>query len=100
MAVFTWAEWKDRINRQKHGLSFSEITDVFDDPYLIEFYDKAHSGVGDERYICLGRWQDFTVLSVVFTEMDGDIHLISAREATPREMHIYEENYRRETGGN
>ena len=98
--MFTWTKKKDQINRKKHGLCFSEITDVFDDPYLIEFYDEAHSTVEEERFICLGRWQDFIILFVVFTERNGDIHLITAREATPKEMNIYEENYRKEASRN
>ena len=98
--MFTWTKRKDRINRKKHGLFLSEVTDVFDDPYLIEFYDKVHSTAEEERYSCLGRWQDFMVLSVVFTEWDGDIHLITAREATSKERRIYEDNYRKEAGGN
>jgi uncharacterized DUF497 family protein len=52
----------------------------------------------EERYSCLGCWQDFMVLFVAFTEKDGDIHLITAREATPKERRIYEENYRKEVG--
>ena len=98
--MFTWTEEKNQINRKKHGLFLSEITDVFGDPHLIEFYDKAHSTMEEERYICFGRWQDLIVLSVVFTEKDGQIHLITAREATPKERHIYEENYRKETSRN
>ena len=98
--MFTWTKKKDQINRKKHGLFLSEITDVFYDPHLIEFYDKVHSTVEEERYICLGRWQDFMVLSVVFTEKDGDIHLITAREATLKEKRIYEENFRKEISGN
>ena len=74
--------------------------DVFDDPYLIEFYDKTHSTVDEERYICLGCWQGFIILSVVFAEKDGSIHLITARKATPKERKTYEENYKRETSGN
>ena len=83
--MFTWTDEKNQINRKKHGLFFNEIIDVFDDAHLIEFYDEIHSTVEEERYICLGRWQDFMVLFVVFTEKDGDIHLITAREATPKE---------------
>ena len=98
--MFTWTGEKNLLNRKKHGFFFSEITDVFNDPYLIEFYDKAHSSVEEERYICLGRWQDFIILFVVFTEKDGDIHLITARKATPKERKTYEENYRKETGRN
>ena len=98
--MFTWTEDKNQLNRKNHGFFFSEITDVFDDPYLIEFYDKKHSTMEEERYICLGRWQDFLILSVVFTEKSSDIHLITARKATKKERKIYEENYRKETSGN
>jgi uncharacterized DUF497 family protein len=98
--MFTWTDAKNQINRKKHGLFLSEITDVFNDPHLIEFYDKAHSTVEEERYICLGRWQNFMVLFVAFIEKDGEIHLITAREATLKERRIYEENYQKEINGN
>ena len=98
--MFTWDLEKNRLNKKKHGLFLSEITQVFDDPHLIEFYDGAHSTVEEERYICLGCWQGFMTLFVAFTEKDGDIHLITAREATTKEKHIYEENYRKEVGRN
>jgi uncharacterized DUF497 family protein len=95
--VFTWTEEKNLLNRKKHGLFFFEIVDVFDDPHLIEFYDKIHSTKEEERYFCLGRWQSFIILFVAFTEkIDGEIHLITARKATPKEKGIYEENYRKE----
>ncbi|MDR2964436.1 MAG: BrnT family toxin [Treponema sp.] len=98
--MFTWTEEKNQLNRKKHGFFFSEITDVFDDPYLIEFFDEAHSTTDEERYICLGRWQDFFILSVVFTEKGDNIHLITARKATTKERKIYEENYKKETSRN
>ena len=96
--MFTWTEEKNQLNKEKHGFYLYEIVDVFDDPHLIEFYDKRHSTVEEERYNCLGRWQDFIILSVVFTEEGGNIRLITARKATPKERKIYEENYCKETG--
>jgi len=49
---------------------------------------------GEERYFCLGRWQGLIILYVVFTEkIDGNIHLITARKATPKERSVYEDNY-------
>jgi len=99
--MFTWIEEKNKLNREKHGFFLSEIVDVFDDPHLIEFYDKIHSTKEEERYFCLGCWQGIIILFVVFTEKDdGEIHLITARKATPKERNVYEENYRKETGGN
>jgi len=95
--VYTWTDEKNQLNKKNHGLFLYEITDVFNDPPLVEFYDKTHSTVDEERYICLGRWHDVLILSVVYTERNGDTHLITARKATAKERRAYEENYRRET---
>ncbi|GHV94584.1 hypothetical protein AGMMS50293_09040 [Spirochaetia bacterium] len=88
------------LNKKKHGFYFSEITDVFDDSHLMDWYDNGHSSMEEDRYICLGRWRDMVILFVAFTERDGIVHLITAREATPKERKAYDENYRRETSGN
>ena len=40
---FEWDEEKDRINRQKHGISFETASYVFRDEYYIEMYDFEHS---------------------------------------------------------
>ena len=48
---FEWDSEKDEINKIKHGFSFSEILDVFDDPLFIERYDIEHSSLEEERYI-------------------------------------------------
>ena len=39
---FEWDEEKDRINRQKHGISFETASYVFRDEYYIEMYDFEH----------------------------------------------------------
>ena len=36
---FEWDEDKDRLNKKKHGFSFEEILEVFDDPDFLEGYD-------------------------------------------------------------
>ena len=47
---FEWDEEKDRINRQKHGVSFETASYVFRDEYYIEMYDFEHS-TEEDRYI-------------------------------------------------
>lgn len=42
---FEWDSEKDAINRRKHGFSFSEILEVYDDPYLLTMYDVEHSSM-------------------------------------------------------
>lgn len=36
---FEWDEEKDRMNREKHGISFETASYVFRDEYYIEMYD-------------------------------------------------------------
>ena len=83
---FEWDEEKDRINRQKHGISFETASYVFRDEYYIEMYDFEHS-MDEDRYIAIGMVGD--LLFVVFTERGENIRLISARLATESERRLY-----------
>ncbi len=87
---FVWDEEKNRINIQKHGISFETAALVFNDDMRLEFVDSQH---GDEvRYNTIGLVHK--VLFVVYVERqnkeDGeDIRLISARIATKIETQMY-----------
>ena len=98
--MFTWTKKKNILNKKKHGIYLSEVVDVFNDPYLIERYDKEHSTIEEDRYICLGKLQDTVILFVVFTEQGDDIHLVMARKAEPSEERLYYAHYEEETRGN
>jgi uncharacterized DUF497 family protein len=98
--VYTWTEEKHQLNTKNHGLYLSEIVEVFDDTHLIEWYDRKHSSIEEDRFICLGKLRDTIMLFVVFTEQGEDIHLISARKAEPIEERLYNAHYERETRGN
>ena len=96
--MFTWTEEKNLLNKKKHGFFLSDIVDVFDDPHLLEFYDTAHSLINENRYITLGRFHDTIILFVVTTDnADGSTHIITAREATPKEQEVYYDHYRKST---
>lgn len=85
----TLVEWdanKNRINIQKHGISFETAALVFADEERIEYYDKLHS-IDEDRYVVLGCVQG--ILYVVYTMRDEAARLISARMATPTERKIY-----------
>jgi uncharacterized DUF497 family protein len=86
MFVFEWYSEKERLNVEKHGINLETVKKVFDDPFRIEQYDEAHSGIED-------RWQTLgmagEVLLVVYTERAEKIRIITAREATPEEKDIY-----------
>jgi len=99
--MFQWTESKNEANKQKHGIYLSEVSDVFNDPYLVEFYDAAHSSMNEDRFINIGYLEGIGVLFVVTTDnTDGSKQIISARKAEPKEKKAYYENFRREKGGN
>lgn len=96
--MFTWTEEKNQLNKKKHGFYLSDITDVFDDPYLLEFYDAEHSFFGEDRYITLGCFHDMVILFVVtMDKLDGNTQIITAREATIKEQETYYEQYKKNT---
>lgn len=89
---FEWDDPKDRSNRKKHGLSFSEATELFQGSRdYLEIFDAAHSDAED-RFISIGEIAR-GVAVVVYTERDEDlIRIIGARFATKREQQRYREH--------
>jgi uncharacterized DUF497 family protein len=65
---FEWDEDKSRINKKLHGLYFDEILPVFDDLYILEVYDEAHSDFAETRFKGLAKIQDFVILYLSYTE--------------------------------
>lgn len=89
-----WSEAKNQLNIRKHGISFAEASEIFNDPNLIEFFDNIHSTQSESRYICYGVTSKYLVLAVVYTDLSGKIRLISARRANNRERGIYYDRLR------
>ncbi|MDO5435523.1 MAG: BrnT family toxin [Clostridia bacterium] len=81
-----WDEYKNSINKQKHGISFETAALVFADEERIEYYDKLHSQ-DEDRYIVIGSVQG--ILYVVYTMRNEAARIISARMATATERRIY-----------
>jgi uncharacterized DUF497 family protein len=87
---FEWDEAKAAANFEKHGVSFADAATVFDDPLYVDFYDPDHS-TNENRYLITGASKDGRKLIVSYTERNGVVRLISARELTPTERKAYEE---------
>jgi uncharacterized DUF497 family protein len=81
---------KDRRNRRKHGLSFTEAKQLFEgNRDYLEIFDAAHSDTED-RFIAIGDI-DRGIAVVVYTERAEDlIRIIGARFATRREQEQYQ----------
>jgi uncharacterized DUF497 family protein len=84
--VFEWGPEKDKINRRRHGLSFSTAKFVFNDSERWERYDSVHSEK-EERWQTIGLVDK--VLFVVYSEQGESIRLISARKADENERRVY-----------
>lgn len=87
---FEWDEEKNRININKHGISFQTAAKVFLDPDRLEFDDTMHSNKSEIRSIVIGKVHK--VLFVAYTERTNVIRLISTRRATKDEEDIYYDN--------
>lgn len=93
--VVDWDEDKNRANIAKHGIEFSTVVPVFDDPHLLTLPDPYPD---EQRFRSLGAALN-GILFVVHTikERSGGVELvriISARYATSAERKAYEEgNY-------
>jgi uncharacterized DUF497 family protein len=101
MIQFEWDPVKARSNRRKHRVSFEDAMHVFEDPYALFQQDRADE-TGELRWQAVGLAGGVAVLLVVHTVReegeDEVIRLISARQATRKERHRYEQT-RTQNGG-
>jgi uncharacterized DUF497 family protein len=90
---YEWNEEKNKLNQQKHGISFEEAKEVFDDALQISKLDKRFSYF-EERWITIGSTSKYKVLVVanLFFTDDGEeiIRIINARKANKQERQSYE----------
>jgi uncharacterized DUF497 family protein len=87
---FEWDDNKERANRRKHGVSFTEAKTVFDDPFCLIVEDVLHS-TGENRFLAIGYSSSQDILVVIYTERGYNIRIISARSATRGERRLYEQ---------
>ncbi len=87
---FEWNNLKNRINTEKHGISFEEASSVFYDENALLFDDPAHSK-NEERFLIIGisRKARICIVSHCYRNKESVIRIISARRATKREIAIY-----------
>jgi len=90
---FEWSDSKNRSNKEKHGVSFEEAREVFDDPLHISKVDCRFSYF-EERWITVGASKKHAILVVanLFFSDDGEeiVRIISARAANREEVISYE----------
>jgi uncharacterized DUF497 family protein len=85
--AFEWDDAKAAENYAKHGVDFETARQVFRDPFAIEVSDDRED-YGEDRFVLIGMVEG-VLLTVIRTERDGRIRLISARRATRHEHDEY-----------
>lgn len=90
---FDWDRRKDEANLKKHGVSFEEAREVFDDPLHLSILDHRFSYF-EERWITVGQTvqRRIVVVANLYFNDDGEeiVRIICAREATAHERRQYE----------
>ncbi|AFZ44920.1 protein of unknown function DUF497 [Halothece sp. PCC 7418] len=85
--MFEWDENKNQQNLKKHKISFEEAVEIFDG-IVFTAIDERYN-YGETREISIGAIQGVVIITVVHTERNGNIRIISARKATPKERRQY-----------
>ena len=85
---FEWDDRKAQLNFEKHGLSFYQAIEVFDDPNAMTFDDEGHSQ-DEHRELTVGSPFFDRVFIVAHTRRGQRIRIISARRANKAERKQY-----------
>lgn len=93
---FEWDGYNINKNWKKHRVQFTECEEAFFDPGLKVLPDEAHS-VTEQRFLALGQSAKGRSLFVVFTERNGKIRVISARDMSRRERRAYREKIKKDS---
>jgi len=86
-----WDPHKERENRATHGVGFDEAEEAVLDRLSRSWRDSEHSD-DEPRSIVIGESIRGRLLFVVVTtDTEGKMRIISARRATKRERHAYQD---------
>ena len=88
--MFEWDEEKNRLNIEKHGISFEVAKDAFGDPKRLILADKKHS-LREKRFYCIGKVGS-KIVTVRFVARDDKIRIIGAG-VWRKERKIYEDRH-------
>jgi uncharacterized protein len=85
---FAWDERKNRINKQKHGVSFETARLVFDDPHHLTRQDREVDG--EPRWQTIGIVNGVHLLLVAHTvdEDEEMIRIIGSKSNSPRTEYL------------
>jgi len=85
--LFEWDSKKSASNEQKHGISFEDAKELWNDPFRIEIQTLFPD---ENRSILIGRL-DGKVWTAVFTVREQTVRIISVRRARKGEVSLYDQ---------
>ena len=87
--LYTWDEFKSRVNLNKRKLDFADAEQIFAGPTFT--FEDDRLNYGEQRCVTLGLLED-KVLVIVHTETKEEIRIISMRKANKNEQILFYRN--------
>lgn len=84
--LFAWSEPKRAANLKVHGLDFVDAARVFEGATFT--FEDDRFDYREQRFVTLGLLAGVPV-SIIHTESEHEIRVISFRKATPREVRLF-----------
>ena len=85
---FEWDENKRLANLEKHGIDFTVALLVFEDANRINYADDRKN-YGETRIRTVGKIKNELIVSVINTDRNNKVRIISARRANQKEREDY-----------
>ena len=86
---FEWDVAKEESNRERHGVSFDEVRELFTSGVdYLEIYDAEHSH-DEDRFIAIGTVRRGVVVVVYAETHEETVRIVSARGATKSEARLF-----------
>lgn len=97
---YEWDDRKNRVNLEKHGLSFDLAVEIFAYPVLVAEDPRLYETVRgvERRYIAIGEIDGVVVIVVVYTWRGEKRRIVSARKANRNERKAYKSWIEAQTG--
>lgn len=86
---FEFDQTKSEVNQRKHGVSFDEATQIWQEAYL----EVVARTVDEPRAMVIGKIKG-TLYACIYTVRGEAVRLISCRRARPREGQLYHDHFK------
>ena len=90
---YEWNLDKNKMNLEKHGISFEEACQIFEEDVLTWVDNRKN--YNETREISIGTLDEEIVIVVVHTDRNGITRIISARPAKKKERRLYNEHIKK-----